>query len=74
MGDRNRVGTELVCCLAGWYDNRIPTRVLAPIDCSKISALYSRVGNGRWGPGAQNSAPKGIPADNSESYIRYSLI
>ena len=69
----NREGTELVCSLAGWYDNRIPTRVLAPIDCSKISALYSRVGNGRWGHGAENSAPKGIHAENSESFIRYPL-
>jgi hypothetical protein len=66
MGDRNRVGTELVCSLAGWY--------LAPIDCSKIPTLYFRAGNGRWGPGAENSAPKGIPAENSESFIRYPLI
>jgi hypothetical protein len=27
--------------LAGWYDNPIPTRFLAPIDCLKISALSS---------------------------------
>ncbi len=27
--------------LAGRYDNRISTRFLAPIDCSKISALES---------------------------------
>ncbi len=28
--------------MAGWYDNPIPTRFLAPIDCSKIPAqLYS---------------------------------
>jgi hypothetical protein len=30
------------CPLAGWYDNPIPTRFLAPIDCSKIPAqLYT---------------------------------
>jgi hypothetical protein len=28
-----------VCSLAGRYDNPIPTRFLAPIDCSKIPAL-----------------------------------
>ncbi len=27
-----------VCSLAGQYDNAIPTRLLAPIDCSKIRA------------------------------------
>jgi hypothetical protein len=27
------------CSLAGRYDNPIPTRILAPIDCSKIPAL-----------------------------------
>ncbi len=28
-----------LCSLAGWYDNPIPTRFLAPIDCFKIPAL-----------------------------------
>ncbi len=29
-----------LCSLAGRYDNPIPTRCLAPIDCLKIPALY----------------------------------
>jgi hypothetical protein len=29
-----------LCSLAGRYDNPIPTRFLAPIDCSKIRALH----------------------------------
>jgi hypothetical protein len=29
-----------LCSLAGRYDNPIPTRFLAPIDCSKIPAQY----------------------------------
>ncbi len=29
------------CCLAGRYDNPIPTRFLAPIGFSKIASLYS---------------------------------
>jgi hypothetical protein len=28
------------CSLAGRYDNPIPTRFLAPIDCSKLVALW----------------------------------
>jgi hypothetical protein len=28
--------------LAGWYDNPIPTRFLAPIDCLKIPALITK--------------------------------
>jgi len=45
MGARNRVGTALsyrhasLCSLAGRYDNPIPTRFLAHIDCFKIPAL-----------------------------------
>ncbi len=31
-----------LCSLAGRYDNPIPTRLLAPIDCLKIPALKSR--------------------------------
>jgi hypothetical protein len=31
-----------LCSLAGRYDNLIPTRFLAPIDCLKIPAQYSR--------------------------------
>jgi hypothetical protein len=43
-----------LCSQAGWYDNPIPTRFLAPIDCLKIpplpilicnSVLSTRVGN-----------------------------
>jgi hypothetical protein len=29
------------CSLAGRYDNPIPTRLLAHIDCSKVPALHS---------------------------------
>jgi hypothetical protein len=29
-----------LCSLAGRYDNPIPTRFLAPIDCLKIPALF----------------------------------
>ncbi len=31
-----------LCSLAGRYDNPIPTRFLAPIDCLKIPAQYFR--------------------------------
>jgi hypothetical protein len=47
LGSRNRVRNELsyrpvsLCRLAGWYDNLIPPRFLAPIDYSKIPAQYS---------------------------------
>jgi hypothetical protein len=47
MGARNRVGIGLsyrlarLRLLAGQYNNSVPTRFLAPIDCSKILALYS---------------------------------
>ena len=30
-----------LCSLVGRYDNPIPTRFLAPIDCLKIPALYA---------------------------------
>ncbi len=29
-----------LCSLAGQYDNPIPTRSLAPVDCLKIPALF----------------------------------
>jgi hypothetical protein len=35
----------VVCSLAGRYDNPIPTRFLAPIDCLKIPALAGRYDN-----------------------------
>jgi hypothetical protein len=42
-GPRNRFqglnSASLCCSLAGRYDNPIPTRCLAPIDCLKIPAL-----------------------------------
>ncbi len=38
--------------LAGWYDNPIPARFLAPIDCSKIPALnFDRDEFRIWGVG-----------------------
>jgi hypothetical protein len=41
--------------MAGRYDNPIPTRFLAPIDCSKSPALpYSA-------PGARNGALRHYP-------------
>ncbi len=49
MGARNGVGTELsyrpasLCSLAGRYDNPIPSRFLALIDCSKIPALAALI-------------------------------
>jgi hypothetical protein len=39
---RNRIQgmhSASLCSLAGRYDNPIPTRFLAPIDCLKIPAL-----------------------------------
>ncbi len=39
---QGRNSTSL-CSLAGRYDNPIPTRCLAPIDCLKIPALYNRI-------------------------------
>ncbi len=33
------IDSASLCSLAGRYDNTIPTRFLAPIDCSKIPAL-----------------------------------
>jgi hypothetical protein len=32
-----------LCSLAGRYDNPIPTRFLAPIECLKIPALFNYV-------------------------------
>jgi hypothetical protein len=49
MGARNRVGTGLsywparLHRLAGRYNNLVPTRFLAPIDCSKIAAQVHTV-------------------------------
>ena len=43
---RNRfqgVNSASLCSLSGRYDNPIPTRFLAPIDCLKIPALYVKV-------------------------------
>jgi hypothetical protein len=34
-----------LCSLAGWYNNPIPTRFLAPIDCSKIQTLRKELLN-----------------------------
>ncbi len=42
MDPRNRfqgMNSASLCCEAGRYDNSIPTRSLAPIDCLKIPAL-----------------------------------
>ncbi len=42
---RNRfqgIDSASLCSLAGQYDNPIPTRFLAPIDCYKIPAHYRR--------------------------------
>ncbi len=36
--------------LAGRYGNPIPTRFLAPIDCYKITALWSSVARWPWPP------------------------
>ncbi len=44
MEPRNRfLGTDsaILCSLAGRYDNPIPIRFLAPIDCSRIPAQHS---------------------------------
>jgi hypothetical protein len=35
------INSASLCSLAGRYDNPIPTRFLAPIDCSKILAQYT---------------------------------
>jgi hypothetical protein len=45
MEPRNRfqwMNSASLCSLAGRYDNPIPTRFLAPIDCLKIPALKLR--------------------------------
>jgi len=34
-----RIDSDSLCGLAGRYDNPIPTRFRAPIDCSKFPAL-----------------------------------
>jgi hypothetical protein len=44
MEPRNRyqgMNSASLCSLAGRYDNPIPSRFLAPIDCLQIQALYS---------------------------------
>jgi hypothetical protein len=33
------IDVNSLCSLAGWYENPIPTRFLAPIDYSKIPAV-----------------------------------
>ncbi len=48
MEPRNRIqgmNFASLCSLAGRYDNPIPTRFLAPIDCLKIPPLAGRHGN-----------------------------
>ncbi len=47
MEPRNRfqgIDPASLCSLAGRYDNPIPTRFLATIDCSKIPALNPFIG------------------------------
>jgi hypothetical protein len=36
-----RIDSASLCSLAGRYNNHVPPRFLAPIDCSKIPALGS---------------------------------
>ncbi len=46
MEPRNRfqgMNSASLCSLAGWYDNPIPPRFLAPIDSLKIPALGTAV-------------------------------
>jgi hypothetical protein len=46
MEPRNRcqgINSASLCSLAGWYDNPIPTRCLAPIDFLKILALIKQL-------------------------------
>ncbi len=38
-----RIESASLCSLAGRHDNTIPTRFLAPIDCSKIPAQHNAV-------------------------------
>ncbi len=48
MEPRNRfqgMNSASLCSLADRYDNLIPTRFLAPIDCLKITALADRYDN-----------------------------
>ncbi len=69
------IDSASLCSLAGRYENPIPTRFLAPIDCSKIPALIAvleflnnLLGQGaeqEWGchigpPGRQVMQPGGI--------------
>ncbi len=35
------IDSTSLCSLLGRYDNHIPTRLLAPIDCSEIQALFN---------------------------------
>jgi hypothetical protein len=47
MEPRNRfqgTNSASLCSLAGWYDNTILTRFLAPIDCLKIPAQATQPG------------------------------
>jgi hypothetical protein len=39
MDSKESIPTACVCSLADRYDNPIPTRFFAPIDCLKIPAL-----------------------------------
>jgi hypothetical protein len=59
---RNKFRQPTVCCLAGRYDNPIPTRFLAPIDCFKIAAVLKTVK-------AKDRSNNGIA-----SLLRFSLI
>jgi hypothetical protein len=38
------IDSASLCSLAGRYDNHIPTRFLAPIDCVKILAQATKAG------------------------------
>ncbi len=48
-----------LCSLAGRYDNPIPTRFLAPIDCLKIPALSPNTWIGKKGT-SETALVKGI--------------
>ncbi len=64
MEPRNRfqgMNSASLCSLAGRYDNPIPTRFLAPMDCFKIPAL----GNRWWSQDANRPLPLGAAKTGS---------
>ncbi len=71
---RNRfqgINSARLCSLAGRYDNTIPTRFLAPIDCSKIYGSRFKVRiltKGSWSVSGSKSKTLQVQTSNKKNF------